>query len=335
MNLSRGMVVKVLKYVVNRLFFFAITLFFALTLNFVIPRFMPGDPAERILMRFGPNIDEQAIEAMRIALGLDKEKGLLRQYFEYLKNTFSGNFGISYLHYPVPVKQVLASSLPWTLGLVGTSTVISFILGTLLGVYAGWHRDRRAGSGILIFSLCLRSIAYFWLAMLFLYVFGYRLGWFPLSNAYSTKETLHGFRFVLSVIYHAVLPSMTLIVASLGNWILTMRNNMISVLAEDYITLAEAKGVGEGYIMLHYAARNAILPSITAFGISLGFVVSGALLTEIVYSYPGVGYQLYRAVLSQDFPLIQAIFFFVSLSVLLANLIMDFLYAFLDPRVRG
>ncbi|SDG97110.1 peptide/nickel transport system permease protein [Fervidobacterium changbaicum] len=324
-----------LKYVANRLFFFVITLFFALTINFVLPRLMPGDPAERILSRFGPNVDEKAIEAMRIALGVEKDKNLLSQFVDYLKNTITGNFGISYLHYPVPVSQVLRNSIPWTLGLVGTSTILSFLLGTFLGIYAGWNRDKLSGSALLVFSLSLRAIPYFWLAMIILYIFGYKLGWFPLSNAYSTTEILTGFSLVLSVIYHAILPSITLIVASLGSWILTMRNNMVSVLSEDFITLAEAKGLDERYIMVHYAARNAILPSITAFGISLGFVVSGALLTEIVYSYPGVGYQLYRAVLSQDFPLIQAIFFFISLSVLLANLIMDFVYAFLDPRVRG
>ncbi len=327
--------VRNLKYIANRLVFFVITLFFALTLNFILPRLMPGDPAERILSQFGPNVDERAVEAMRIALGVEKDKNLFSQYVDYLKNTFTGNFGVSYLYYPVQVKDVLATSIPWTIGLVGISTVLSFLLGTFLGIYGGWNRDKPAGSVLLISSLLLRSIPYFWLGMLFLYIFGYRLGWFPISNAYSTKETLTGLKLVLSVIYHAILPSITLIIASLGGWILTMRNNMISVLAEDYITLAEAKGLDKKHIMIHYAARNAILPSITAFGISLGFVVSGALLTEVVYSYPGVGYQLYRAVISQDFPLIQAIFFFISLSVLIANLLMDFIYAFLDPRVRG
>ncbi|MFN4223336.1 MAG: ABC transporter permease [Fervidobacterium nodosum] len=324
-----------MKYIFNRLFFFVLTLFVALTLNFILPRLMPGDPAERVLSRFGGEIEKNAVEAMRIALGVDKETNIFKQYVTYLKNTFTGNFGISYLHYPVPVSEVLRNSIPWTIGLVGISTVLSFIIGTFLGIYAGWNRNKKSGMGLLIFSLSLRSVPYFWLAMLFLYFFGYKLGWFPLANAYSTKEQLSGIKFFFSVIYHAILPGLTLIVASLGSWILTMRNNMVSVLAEDYILLAEAKGLEEKYIMVNYAARNAILPSITAFGISLGFVVSGALLTEIVYSYPGVGYQLYRAVLSQDFPLIQAIFFFISLSVLLANLIMDFAYAFLDPRVRG
>lgn len=323
-----------MKYFLQRIAFFFLTLFVALTINFVLPRLMPGDPAERVLSRIAGEVDPNMVKAMRIALGADFERPILEQYIEYLKNSFAGNFGVSYLYYPVPVRDILRDSIPWTLGLVGLSTVMSFILGTWLGIVAGWRRDKPVGMGLLFFSLSLRSIPYFWLAMLFLYIFAFRLGVFPLANAYSTKEVLTGWRFVLSVIHHGTLPALTLIVASLGGWILTMRNNMISVLAEDYITLAEAKGLDEKYIMRRYAARNALLPSITAFGISLGFVVSGALLTEIVYSYPGVGFRLYRAVLAQDLPLIQAIFFFISLSVLLANLIMDFLYGFLDPRVR-
>ncbi len=296
---------------------------------------MPGDPAERIMSRFSSEVSESAVEALRIAIGLEKDKPILVQYVEYIKNSFSGNFGISYVYYPVSVKDVLASSLPWTIGLVGISTVISFLIGTWLGAIAGYKRNRPIGTTLTMMSLMIRAFPYFWLAMMFLYVFGYVLKWFPLSNAYSTKEFLSGWDFVASVIYHAILPGMTLVVASLGGWILTMRNNIVTVLAEDYILLAEAKGLSQKEILSNYAMRNAILPSITAFGLSLGFVVSGALLTEIVFSYPGVGYQLYRAAVSQDYPLIQAIFFFISLSVLSANLLMDFVYMFLDPRTRG
>ncbi len=304
-------------------------------MNFLIPRLMPGDPAERIMSRFSTEINESAIEALRIAIGLEKDKPILTQYVEYIKNSFSGNFGISYVYYPVAVKDILASSLPWTIGLVGISTFVSFLIGTWLGAIAGFRRDKPIGTVLTMISLMIRAFPYFWLAMMFLYLFGYVLRWFPLSNAYSTKEFLNGWKFVGSVIYHAILPGTTLVVASLGSWILTMRNNIVSVLAEDYILLAEAKGLPQNEIMSNYAMRNAILPSITAFGLSLGFVVSGALLTEIVFSYPGVGYQLYRAAVSQDYPLIQAIFFFISLSVLSANLLMDFVYIFLDPRTRG
>ncbi len=324
-----------LKYIAQRILFFLIALWTALTLNFLIPRLMPGDPAERILMRFGAEVSESAVEALRIALGLETNKPLLVQYLEYIKNSFSGNFGISFLYYPVPVKNILAMSMPWTIGLVGLSTLVSFVLGTWLGVYAGWNRDKPSGLILTTMALVIRAFPYFWLAMMILYIFGFVLKWFPLSGAHTTKEFLTGWRLALNVIYHAVLPSITLIFASLGSWILTMRNNVVSVLAEDYIVLAEAKGLSEEEILKNYVMRNALLPSITAFGISLGFVVSGALLTEIVFSYPGVGYQLYRAAITQDFPLIQAIFFFITLSVLGANLLMDFIYVFLDPRVRG
>ncbi|ABV34579.1 MULTISPECIES: ABC transporter permease [Pseudothermotoga] len=324
-----------MKYIFQKILFFFIALWTALTLNFLIPRLMPGDPAERILSRFGSEVNESAVEALRIAIGLEKDKSLFSQYFEYIKNSFTGNFGISYVYYPVPVRDILASSLPWTIGLVGISTVISFLIGTWLGAIAGYKRDKPTGTTLTIISLMIKAFPYFWLAMMLLYIFGYVLKWFPLSNAYSTKELLSGWRFISSVIYHAILPAITLVVASLGSWILTMRNNIVSVLAEDYILLAEAKGLSQEEILRNYAMRNAILPSITAFGLSLGFVVSGALLTEIVFSYPGVGYQLYRAAVSQDYPLIQAIFFFISLSVLGANLLMDFVYISLDPRARG
>ncbi|HEY8543207.1 MAG TPA: ABC transporter permease [Pseudothermotoga sp.] len=319
----------------QKILFFLIALWTALTLNFLIPRLMPGDPAERIMSRIAGEASPSAVEALRIAIGIEKDKSLIVQYLEYIKNSFTGNFGISYVYYPVLVRDVLKSSLPWTIGLVGISTAISFLIGTWLGAIAGYKRDKPVGVALTMVSLMIKAFPYFWLSMMFLYLFGYVLKWFPLSNAYSTKEFLSGWSFVLSVVYHAILPGTTLVVGSIGSWILTMRNNIVSVLAEDYILLAEAKGLSQQEILANYAMKNAILPSVTAFGLSLGFVVSGALLTEIVFSYPGVGYQLYRAAVSQDYPLIQAIFFFISLSVLSANLLMDFVYMFLDPRTRG
>ncbi|MFN4190598.1 MAG: ABC transporter permease [Pseudothermotoga sp.] len=321
-----------MKYFLQRMLFYLFTIFVAITLNFLIPRLMPGDPAERILSRY--EADPNAIAAMKIALGIETDKPLLDQYVEYLKNTLRGNFGISYVYYPVKVQQVIQNALPWTVGLVGISTLISFVIGTLLGVYAGWNRERASGISLLMISILLRSIPYFWLAMLMVYVFGFRLKWFPIAGAYSSRQIVEGFQFVKNVLFHGFLPSITLIIASLGGWILTMRNNMVAILSEDFVLLAEAKGLKKKDILLRYAARNAMLPSFTAFGLSLGFVVSGALLTEIVFSYPGVGFTLYRAVISQDYPLIQALFLIISLSVLTANLIVDLTYGFLDPRVR-
>ncbi len=312
--------------------FYLFTLFVAITLNFLIPRLMPGDPAERILSRY--EADPNAVAAMKIALGIETDRPLLEQYFEYVRNTLTGNFGLSYVYYPIKVEKVISTALPWTVGLVGIATVISFIIGTLLGVYAGWNREKGSGIGLLMISILLRSIPYFWLAMLMVYVFGFKLKWFPISGAYSTRHVLEGFEFVKNVLYHGFLPGVTLIIASLGGWILTMRNNMVAILSEDFVLLAEAKGLKKRDILLKYAARNAILPSFTAFGLSLGFVVSGALLTEIVFSYPGIGFTLYRAVIGQDYPLIQALFLIISVSVLTANLVVDLTYGFLDPRVR-
>ncbi|MDN5342030.1 MULTISPECIES: ABC transporter permease [Oceanotoga] len=324
-----------MKYMSQKILFFIIALFAAMTINFIIPRMMPGDPAERILLRLGGDIDENSVDAMRIALGIDQETPVISQYFTYLKNTFTWNLGVSFSYYPIPVSQLLATSIPWTIGLVGISTLFSFIIGTWLGVYSGWNRRKKSGTFITTASLIIRAFPYFWLALILLYVFGFLLGWFPISNAYSTSEFLSGWDFVKSVIYHGVLPSITLVLASLGSWILTMRNNIVSILSEDYILLAEAKGLKEKNIMKNYAARNAILPSVTSFGLSLGYIIGGALLTEIVFSYPGVGYMMYKAVTSQDYPLIQAIFFIISLSVLIANFILDFVYMYLDPRTRG
>jgi peptide/nickel transport system permease protein len=324
-----------LKYVREKIFFFLIALFAALAINFVLPRLMPGDPAERILLRMGGDVDQEAVQAMRIALGSDKETPILQQFGIYLKNTLTFNFGVSYSYYPVPVKDLIMSSLPWTIGLVGISTIISFFLGTFLGIKSGWNRDKASGTFITTISLIIRAFPYFWLALILLYVFGYLLGLFPLSNAYSTQEFLTGWKFFGSVIYHGILPGITLILASLGTWVITMRNNMVSVLSEDYILLAEAKGLKEKDIMKKYAARNALLPSVTSFGLSLGYIVGGALLTEIVFSYPGIGYLMYKGVTSQDYPLMQAIFFIISLSVLIANFLLDFVYMYLDPRTRG
>lgn len=324
-----------MKYLREKIVFFIIALLSALIINFVLPRLMPGDPAERILLKMGGDIQPEAVDAMRIALGVDKETPILKQFFSYLKNTLTFNFGISYSYYPVPVKDLILDALPWTIGLVGISTLISFVLGTALGIRAGWNRNKPIDSFVTISSLIIRGFPYFWLALILLYIFGFLLNLFPLSNAYSTHEFLKGWKFFGSVIYHGFLPGLTLVLASLGTWILTMRNNMVSTLSEDFILVAEAKGLKDKDIMNKYAARNALLPSVTSFGLSLGYIVGGALLTEIVFSYPGIGYLMYKGVTSQDYPLMQAIFFIISLSVLIANFMLDFVYMFLDPRTRG
>jgi peptide/nickel transport system permease protein len=233
------------------------------------------------------------------------------------------------------VTKIIETSLPWTLGLAGTSTVIAVLVGTLLGIYSSWKRGSWIASALPTLTTFLAAIPYFWVALLLLYVFGFVMGWFPLAHAYSLSlNPGWSWPFMMSVLYHSFLPALTIVMTSLGGWLVGMRNNMLNTLGEDYVVFGEAKGIKRGRLMLIYAARNAILPNITGFDMALGFVVSGALLTEIVFSYPGIGFQLLTAVENEDYPLMQGIFLVIAIAVLLANFFVELLYTRLDPRAR-
>ncbi len=309
------------------------TLFVALSLNFFLPRLMPGDPARALLAKMDA-IQPEQLESIRAAFGLDTKDPLALQYWHYLANTFSGNLGVSFSRFPMPVAQVMRIAVPWTLGLMGLCTIISFILGTLIGVFAAWRRETKLASFSVGFFSFVRSFPYFWLGLVFVYFFSFRLRVFPIGGAYSVDATRGSGSWWLSVLRHGALPALTICVTSMGAWMLTMRNNMINVLAEDYITVALAKGLPLRRIKSLYAAKNAILPSVTGFAMSLGFVVGGGLVTEMVFSYPGVGYMLFQAVNAKDYPLMQAIFLFIATAVLIANFLADIAIMFLDPRVR-
>lgn len=323
-----------MRYIVRRIIFFVITAWAALTINFILPRLMPGNPAEVMIAKFQGRLNPQAINALEIAFGINVHQNMLIQYVDYLRRMISGNFGISVSFYPTTVAKVLSQAVPWTIGLFGISTVIAFLLGTILGIRTSWRRSSASSSVVVPLSLFLNSMPYFWFALVIVYVFSFKMGWFPLGGAYSSNGSLTGFALIGSILYHAILPATTIIVTAMGGWLLTMRNNMMSVLSDDFVTFARAKGLPDRVIEYKYAARNAILPSFTGFAMALGFIISGALLTEIVFSYPGVGYLLYQSVLNIDYPLMQAIFLFITIAVLGANFIADIVYIFLDPRVR-
>ncbi len=286
-----------------------------MTVNFFLPRLMPGDPAIAMLARFHGRLSGQALHAMEVAFGADTGQSLAGQYFSYLGNSFRGDFGRSLTFFPETVSQVVLQALPWTLGLVGVTTIIAFVLGTLIGMVAAWNRGGWFDSVLPPVFILLSAFPYFWIAMVCILVFSITLNWLPLV--------------------HAVLPGVTIVVTSIGGWILTMRNNMIMTLAEDYVRMARAKGLSPLRIMLDYAGRNAILPNLSGFGMSLGFVVSGAILVEYVFSYPGVGYMMLQAVLNEDYPLMQALFLFITVAVLVAILLVDVVTVLLDPRTRG
>jgi len=322
------------RFILQRLGFYLLAAWAALTLNFFLPRLMPGDPATALFARFRGQLRPEAMQALREAFGLTPEP-LLGQYVTYLGHVLRGDFGVSVAYFPSPVSTIIGTGLLWTMFLAGTAVVVSFVLGTLLGVAAAWWRGGWMDTLLPPSLALLGAFPYFWLAMVALYVFGFQLAWFPLGHAYADDLTPGmNLPFVASVLRHAALPVGTVVVATLGGWMLSMRNTMVSVLGSDYVNLARAKGLPPSRVVLRYAARNALLPSVTGFGMALGFVLGGSLLTEIIFSYPGQGYLLLQAVQSQDYPLMQGIFLVITLAVLGANWLVDIAYLWLDPRTR-
>jgi peptide/nickel transport system permease protein len=323
-----------MRYLARRLGFYLIAAWAAVTLNFFLPRLMPGDPATALFARFKGRLAPEAMAALRDAFGLT-DQSVLGQYATYLGHALRGELGVSVTNFPQPVIDVIATGLGWTLLLAGTAVVLSFVIGSLFGVAVAWWRGGWLDATLPALFAILGAFPYFWLAMAALYVLGFQWGWFPLGHAYADDLTPGWtLEFVVDVIRHAALPIGTIVVATLGGWMLGMRNAMISVLGSDYVTLARAKGLSPRRVVFRYAARNALLPSVTAFGMALGFALGGSLLTEIVFSYPGQGYLLVQAVRNQDYPLMQGIFLVFTLAVLAANFVIDLVYVWLDPRTR-
>jgi len=323
-----------MRYLLRRIAFYLFTAWAAITINFFIPRLIPGDPVMSLINRSQGQLSTQAIHSLYVLFGLDKNKNIFQQYVEYWGQLLRGDLGTSFTFFPTPVSTVIGDSLPWTVALVGVTTVISFMLGTSLGVVAGWRRGSWV-DGLLPATTFLSSIPYFWLGLLAITLLAGQGSFFPSSGGYEPGlvPSWDG-AFIGSAIQHSLLPAATILVSSMSGWILGMRNMMVTVASEDYITVARAKGLSERRVMVGYAARNSLLPNVSGFALSLGFIVSGTLLVEIVFSYPGVGFELFQAVGSKDYPLLQGIFLIITLSVLLANFLADVMYLVLDPRTR-
>lgn len=313
--------------------FYLLTAWAAISLNFVIPRIMPGNPADNLINQFHGKLSPAAVRALRVLFG-QQDTGLWHQYLSYWHSVFTGDFGISYAYYPSKVSTVLGQSMYWTLILITACTVLSFVIGTGLGMLAGWKRGTWLDSLVPVTTF-LSSIPYFWFAIIVVLIFAINLKWFPLSGGYEVSQVigLNG-PFISSALYYAVLPALTIVVASLGGWLIGMRNMMVTTLSEDYVRLAEAKGLSRRRVMYKYAARNAMLPSFSGFAMSLGFVIGGSIVTEVVFNYPGIGTVLFKAAQAADYPLMSAIFLLITVLVLVANLLADIAYVFLDPRTR-
>jgi peptide/nickel transport system permease protein len=275
------------------------------------------------------------VKALEVQFGIGHQGSIFSQYFQYWDNVLHFNLGVSTSEYPTHVSTIIGQTLPWTIALVGVATVLSFAIGTLLGVFAAWRRGGWLDRVMPALTL-LQATPYFFLALLVIYVFALKLGWFPFGQGFTLGLT-PGFTwaFISSAVVHSILPALTIIATSIGGWMLQMRNVMLTTISEDYILVAQAKGLSNRRVMFTYGARNAVLPNIAGFALSLGFVVAGALVMEIVFSYPGIGLTLYNAVTSNDYPLLQGIFLVISLVVLTASLLADIAYVVADPRARS
>jgi peptide/nickel transport system permease protein len=323
------------RFVLRRLGFFVVTLWAAITLNFLIPRLMPGNAAIAMMSRYKGRVRPEAMHALEVAFGIHTHQSLVRAYFTYLGNVFRGHFGISLTFFPDTVAHQVLQALPWTLGLIGVTTILAFLLGTLVGLVAAWRRGGVLDGLLPPIFVITSAFPYFWLALLAIWLFSIKLGWLPESGGYDVTTTVAwSGSFVGDVLRHSILPALTILVTSIGGWILTMRNNTITVLAEDYVRMARAKGLKPWRIMWTYAGRNAILPNLVGFAMSLGFVVGGAILVEFVFNYPGVGWMFLQSVENQDYALMQALFLMITITVLLAILAADAATAILDPRTR-
>ena len=322
-----------MRVIVRRLLFYIVTAILAVTVTFFIPRLMPGNPVEAVLAHLQGNVTPGTIRSLELQYGLDSPQGLWGQYTTFWVHLVHGNLGVSTSYYPSSVTSVIRSAIPWTIGLVGLATVISFVLGTVLGVLVAWRRGTWLDS-LLPVTTFFQAAPYFFVAFIALDVFATRLGWFPTGRAYGQLD-FPGWNaaYVGDVLDHAILPAATIVLCSAAGWIVGMRNVMVTTMDEDYVLVAQAKGLPKRRV-IWYAARNAILPSVSGFSLAIGFVVSGALLTEIVFSYPGLGWILLQAVGGRDYPLLQGIFLVITFAVLLANLAADSVYVLLDPRTR-
>lgn len=318
-------------YVIKRFFSALLTLFIALTINFALPRLMGGNPAEYIASTTAMNSPEY-VEALTEQFGLNE--GIFTQYISYLKQLVHFNFGISYSNYPTPVSDIIINALPWTLLIVLSSTILSFAIAWVLGTLAAMKKGSVFDKTTVGISFYVQSVPYYFVAMILLMVFAFNLDWFPMSHAVSTRVTYTGMIGLLGdIIYHAFLPVLSLVLVGLAGRMIMMRSNILQVFSEDYMVLAQAKGLRRSKILSKYALRNALLPSFTGLMVSLGQAVGGALVTELVFSYPGLGLTIYNAIMNQDYPVVQGCFALIAVCVVVLNFLADLLYPIIDPRV--
>jgi peptide/nickel transport system permease protein len=317
---------------IRRFLQYGLVIIVTVSLNFLLPRLMPGNPLVLIAgEEAGFLPPEQRAQILRDA-GLDQP--LWRQYVNYIGDLLQADWGYSYRQ-KRPISEILADRLPWTLLLTGTSLALSTVLGVFFGVLSAWRRGQAADLGVLSFFIFLQSLPSFWLGMIFIAIFAAQLGWFPTYGAQTAWLSLEGWAKTRDILEHLALPVATLTLVSVPGTFIITRYSMLEVLKEEYIRVARAKGLPPFVLMFRHAIRNALLPVVTVFMLNLGFVFSGATVVETVFSYPGLGRLLFEAVLNRDYPVLQAAFLLITMSVIIGNILADLVYPLLDPRVRG
>jgi len=321
-----------LSYIIGRLASAVFTLWIALTINFLLPRVMGGNPADYIASQVAMGSQDYA-NALKVQFGLDKN--IFEQYRLYLVNLCHGNLGISFSIFPVPVSTIITRAIPWTLMIVISATLISFAVAWILGTLAALKQGKAFDQIVVGVSFYIQSTPYFFVGMLILMGLSFYLGWFPMAQAMPVgiPAGTPWYKLIVPVMYHAFLPVLSIIIVSLAGRMVMMRSNILQIFSEDYITLAQAKGLKRSKILMKYALRNALLPSFTGLMLSLGSAVGGAITTELIFSYPGIGLTIMNAIYNHDYPLIQGCFAMIALCVVAMNLIADLIYPLLDPRV--
>ena len=328
------------RYLIPRLIQYVLVIFIGITAVFLIPRLLPNDPVLRTISELqarGSNLEpgsmDKIIAQMTEMYGLGGS--MFDQYIAFWGRLFRGDLGVSFFQFPTPVNELIATALPWTATLLLTTTLLSWIFGNLVGGYAGYHANKPWSRGMDTVAMIVRPIPYYIFAFALLLIFAYFVRWFPVSGGTTLgRRPSMSWSFIKDVLWHSFLPALSIFILNLAVWFQTMKLIVQKVNGESYVQYAKLSGVREGKVVRRYVIRNAMLPQITGLGLSLGLIFSGALITEIVFSYPGLGSLLYNAIVTGDYNLIMGITVFSILAITTSVLVVDLLYPFFDPRIR-
>jgi peptide/nickel transport system permease protein len=326
-----------MRWFLRRLGFYVFATWVALTITFLLPRVMPGDPIGGVLQHLSPaqlQSNPGLIKVYQQLLG-GGHQSIWSAYVQYLHRVATLNFWISTSNYPSKVSEVVGRTLPYSIILVGIAFALSFVLGTAIGMVAAWRRGGGIDTVFVPVFMALGAFPAYFTGLIVVYFFGLKLGWFPINHAYGNGDTPGlNWSFITSAIRHGILPGLVIVLAYSGGWVLNMRTVMINTISEDYVAMAQAKGLRDRHVMTRYAPRNAILPPLNGFAAQFSTAVGGVIFIELVFSYPGSGYTLQQAALGNDYPLTQALLLVFALCPIVANFFMDLLNLVLDPRVR-